>query len=88
MQTPLDEWNGDVELIEKAREYRSNLIELVVDQDDEAMLKYFDGVDPSYEQLQKCIRTGTNAGVFVPVLCGSAFKNKGVQVTKITHTFL
>jgi elongation factor G len=56
-----------------------------VDQDEEAMMQYLDGNDPSIELLMKCIRTGTNAAKFVPVLAGSAFKNKGVQVIALEY---
>jgi elongation factor G len=60
---------------EKAAEYRTKMVE----QDDEAMTKYLDGEEPDYDTLIKCIRKGTISYAFVPVLCGSAFKNKGVQ---------
>jgi elongation factor G len=64
---------------DKAAEYREKLIELAVEQDDDAMEKYLAGEEPSAEVLRACIRRGTIKSVFVPVLCGSAFKNKGVQ---------
>ena len=64
---------------DKAAEYREKLIELAVEQDDNAMEKYLAGEEPSAEVLRACIRRGTIKSVFVPVLCGSAFKNKGVQ---------
>jgi elongation factor G len=64
---------------EKAAQYREKMIELAVEQDDDAMEKYLGGEEPSIEVLRACIRRGTIKGVFVPVLCGSAFKNKGVQ---------
>lgn len=64
---------------EKAAEYREALIEMAVEQDDAAMEAYLDGNEPSEETLIACIRKGTIAGDFVPVLCGTAFKNKGVQ---------
>jgi elongation factor G len=67
------------DLKEKAATYRAQLIETAVEQDDEAMEMYLNGEEPSFEVLQKCIRKGTIAMAFVPVLCGSAFKNKGVQ---------
>ncbi len=62
-----------------AEKYREQLIELAVEQDDVAMEAYLEGQEPSEEVLKKCIRKGTINGSFVPVLCGSAFKNKGVQ---------
>ncbi len=67
------------DLKEKAEEYRTKLIELAVEQDEEAMEAYLEGEEPSIEKLKECIRKGTIAGDFVPVLCGTAFKNKGVQ---------
>ncbi|WP_324743427.1 elongation factor G [Tsuneonella sp. CC-YZS046] len=67
------------DLKDKAAEYREKLIELAVEQDDEAMEAYLEGNPPSPEQLKALIRKGTLAQAFVPVLCGSSFKNKGVQ---------
>ena len=67
------------DLVEKAAEYRAQLIETAVEMDDEAMEMYLGGEEPSLDVLKACIRKGTLARVFVPVLCGSAFKNKGVQ---------
>ena len=67
------------DLKEKAAEYRAKLIDMAVEQDDEAMQKFLDGEEPDYDTLIKCIRKGTINYAFVPVLCGSAFKNKGVQ---------
>ena len=67
------------ELKEKAKEYREKLIEKVVEEDDIIMENYLEGNEPSTMDLKKCIRSGTINGSFVPVLTGSAFKNKGVQ---------
>ena len=67
------------EYADQAAEYREKLIELAVDHDDAAMESYLEGNMPDEATLKKCIRTGTLALSFVPVLCGSAFKNKGVQ---------
>lgn len=67
------------DMVEKAAEYRELLVETVVDQDDDIMMSYMDGEAPSVEQLKHCIRKGTIALDFFPTLCGSAFKNKGVQ---------
>ncbi len=64
---------------EKAQEYHAKLVEMAVEQDDAIMEAYLDGQEPSVEQLRACIRKGTISGAFVPVFCGSAFKNKGVQ---------
>ncbi|MDR1694922.1 MAG: elongation factor G [Lactobacillaceae bacterium] len=64
---------------EKAAKYRNDLIETAVEQDEQAMEDYLDGKEVSLETLKKCIRKGTINRDFVPVLCGTAFKNKGVQ---------
>jgi elongation factor G len=63
----------------RAAEYRAKLIELAVDQDDAALEAYLAGGEPSVATLKACIRKGTLAGALVPVVCGAAFKNKGVQ---------
>ena len=63
----------------KAEEYREKLIETIVEMDDSVMEKYLDGEIPSDETIKGLIRKGTISSKFVPVLCGSAFKNKGVQ---------
>ncbi|RYD43455.1 MAG: elongation factor G [Sphingomonadales bacterium] len=67
------------DLVDKAAEYREKLVELAVEQDDDAMEAYLEGTIPDVATLKKLIRKGTLAQAFVPVLCGSAFKNKGVQ---------
>lgn len=84
-------WEGDdlgakyniveipAELKEKAEEARQNLLDTVLAVDDAAMEEYFDKGDVSVEVLKKCIKKGTISGEFRPVLCGSSFKNKGVQ---------
>ncbi|MEN2746877.1 elongation factor G [Sphingomonas sp. T9W2] len=64
---------------EKAAKYRSDLIEMAVEQDDDLMEAYLEGNEPSVADLKKLIRKGTLAMNFVPIVCGSAFKNKGVQ---------
>ena len=64
---------------EKAESYREKLIETVVEMDDDVMESYLEGTQPTTETIKKLIRTGTIESKFVPVLCGSAFKNKGVQ---------
>lgn len=64
---------------EKAEEYHATLVETAVESDDAAMEAYLNGEVPSVETLKKCIRKGVLQGLFVPVFCGSAFKNKGVQ---------
>ena len=67
------------DLLAKAAEYRISLVEMAVEQDEVALEAYLEGDEPSVEILKKCIRIGTLASSFVPVICGSAFKNKGVQ---------
>ena len=67
------------DLADKAAEYRVQLVETAIEADDDAMEAYLEGTEPSVETLKKCIRIGTLAGNFVPVLTGTAFKNKGVQ---------
>jgi elongation factor G len=67
------------ELVDRAAEYRADLIELAIEQDETALDAFLGGVEPSVETLKACIRRGTIAGDFVPVTCGAAFKNKGVQ---------
>ena len=67
------------DLAEKAAKYRSDLIEMAVEQDDDLMEAYLEGTEPTVAQLKVLIRKGTLNSSFVPVLCGSAFKNKGVQ---------
>jgi elongation factor G len=64
----------------QVEEYRSKLIEAVAETDDELMNKYFEGEELTEEEVRKALRKGTVAGTIVPTLCGSAFKNKGVQL--------
>ena len=76
------EWevvNIPADLQDKAAEYREKLIETAVEQDDDLLEAYLGGEEPSEADLRKCIRKGTINLSFVPVLCGTAFKNKGVQ---------
>jgi elongation factor G len=67
------------DLKDQAAEYRAKMLETVVEQNDEVLEAYLAGVEPSEEKLKACLRKGTVSGAFVPVLCGTAFKNKGVQ---------
>ena len=62
-----------------ANEWRANMIEIAVDMDDDAMEAYLEGIEPDVATLRRLIRAGTLEIKFIPVLCGSAFKNKGVQ---------
>jgi elongation factor G len=84
-------WEGDdkgakfreeeipAELAAKAAEYRSQMIEAAVELDDDAMGAYLEGREPDVETLKRLIRKATVKSIFYPMLCGSAFKNKGVQ---------
>jgi elongation factor G len=67
------------DMAEKAKDYRHRLLEMAVEMDDAAMEAYLEGKEPDEALLIKCIRKGTINKAFVPVLCGAAFKNKGVQ---------
>ena len=67
------------DLADKAAKYRSELIEMAVELDDTLMEAYLEGNEPSVADLKRLIRRGTLEMAFVPVICGSAFKNKGVQ---------
>ncbi|QHQ33793.1 elongation factor G [Algicella marina] len=67
------------ELADKAAEMRNEMIEMAVEMDDDAMEAYLEGNEPDVDTLRKLIRKGTLSMTFVPVLAGSAFKNKGVQ---------
>lgn len=85
-------WEGDqlgakyeyrdipAEYKEKAEEYRTQLVEKVCETDEELMNKYFEGEEITEEELKAAIRKGTIAIQFTPVICGTAFKNKGVQL--------
>jgi elongation factor G len=72
---------GDIpaDLASKADELREVLVETAVEVDDEILEKYLSGEEVSEKELKACVRKGTISGIFVPVFCGSAFKNKGVQ---------
>jgi elongation factor G len=67
------------DLLDQAKEYREKLIEAAVELDDEVMAAYLDGKEPDVATLKRLIRKATISSAFFPVLCGSAFKNKGVQ---------
>src|SRR2546429_491515 len=67
------------DLIEKAKEYREKMLEAAVELDDDALAAYLDGKEPDEATLKRLIRKAVLTGAFYPVLCGSAFKNKGVQ---------
>ena len=77
--SPIEEQEIPADLKDKAEEYHAKLVEMAVEQDEQAMEDYLEGKEVSIETLKKCIRKGTLAQDFVPVFCGTAFKNKGVQ---------
>ena len=68
------------DMVDKVEEYREKLIELALEQDDDAMEKYLEGEEPDMDTIKACIRKGTINLDFFPTYCGSAFKNKGVQL--------
>ena len=67
------------DMVELANKYHTELIEHVVEQDEELMEKYFEGEEPSVEQIKKIIRQSTIANNMVPITCGTSYRNKGVQ---------
>ncbi|MGL5389927.1 MAG: elongation factor G [Shewanella sp.] len=68
------------DMVDMVEEYREMLIETAVEQDDDLMEAYMEGEEPSIEDIKRCIRTGTRKLAFFPTYCGSAFKNKGMQL--------
>ena len=68
------------DMVDKANEYREMMIETAVEQDDDLMMAYMEGEEPSLEDIKRCIRKGTRDLAFFPTYCGSAFKNKGIQL--------
>jgi elongation factor G len=67
------------DMLSQAQEYREKLLEAVAEVDEELMMKYLEGEEISIEEIKRAIRVGTIGLKFIPVLCGSSFKNKGVQ---------
>ena len=84
-------WDGDgkdakmiegaipADLADKAAEFRASMIEAAVEMDDAALEAFLDGKEPDEDTLRKLIRKATVTRAFYPMMCGSAFKNKGVQ---------
>ncbi|MFS1905054.1 elongation factor G [Vibrio lentus] len=68
------------DMVDDVEQYREELIETAVEQDDDLMEAYMEGEEPSIENIKRCIRKGTRDLAFFPTYCGSAFKNKGVQI--------
>ncbi|MCW7537919.1 elongation factor G [Aquabacterium sp. A7-Y] len=77
--SPMSHEEVPAELGVQAAEWRTRLVEAAVEQDDAVLEAYLDGREPTPEQLRACIRKGTLSGAFVPVLAGSAFRNRGVE---------
>ncbi len=75
-----EELDVPADMVDEVEQYREELIETALEQDDDAMEAYLEGEEPSIETIKKCIRKGTIALDFFPTYCGSAFKNKGVQL--------
>merc|ERR1719181_1570281 len=78
-EIPVDDAPISDELKAQAKEARAELIELAVEQDEDALMAYLEGEEPDVDTLKKLIRMGTISSAFVPVLTGTAFKNTGVQ---------
>ncbi|MBD2594229.1 MAG: elongation factor G [Nostoc sp. TH1S01] len=78
--TDIQETDIPDDMQDKAEEYYTKLVEAVAETDDALMTKYFDGEALTEEEIRAALRKGTIDGTIVPVLCGSAFKNKGVQL--------
>ncbi|MGA7675377.1 MAG: elongation factor G [Rhizomicrobium sp.] len=74
-----DEVEIPADIKDKVKELHTHLVEMAVEEDEALLEAYLDGKMPSVEDLKRCIRKGAIAFKFVPVMCGSAFKNKGVQ---------
>jgi elongation factor G len=68
------------DMVDLVEEYREKLIEMAIEQDDDIMEAYLEGEEPSIEDIKRCIRKGTRTMEIFPTYCGSAFKNKGVQL--------
>ncbi|MDH6099276.1 elongation factor G [Anabaenopsis sp. FSS-46] len=78
--TDIEETDIPAEMQEQVEEYRTKLVEAVAETNDSLMSKYFEGEELTEDEIRGALRQGTIAGTIVPVLCGSAFKNKGVQL--------
>jgi elongation factor G len=78
--TDIEDTDIPEDVLELATEYRTKLIESVAETDDALTEKYLEGEELTEEEIRTALRKGTIAGTIVPILCGSAFKNKGVQL--------
>ena len=79
MGTTMDETDIPVDLREMAEEYHAKMVEAAAEADDELMMKYLDGEELTQEEIRYGIRKSTIAGTMTPVLCGTSYRNKGVQ---------
>ena len=68
------------DMVDKVEEYHEQLVETALEQDDDLLMAYMEGEMPGIDEIKKCIRKGTRDLAFFPTYCGSAFKNKGVQL--------
>ena len=75
----IQETDIPADLVETANKYRAEMLEHVANQDDELMMKYLDGEELTEEEIKRALRKGTLANHIVPMICGSSYKNKGVQ---------
>ena len=75
----IEETDIPEDMLEEAKKWRTTMIEAACEQDEELMMNYLDGKEPSEEEIKKALRKGTIANQIVPVTCGSSYKNKGVQ---------
>ena len=75
----IQETDIPADLVETANKYRAEMLEHVANQDDELMMKYLDGEELTEEEIKRALRKGTLSNHIVPMICGSSYKNKGVQ---------
>ena len=75
----IEETDIPEDMLEEAKKWRTAMVEAACEQDEELMMNYLDGKEPSEEEIKKALRKGTIANQIVPVTCGSSYKNKGVQ---------
>ena len=75
----IDETEIPADMLEMAEEYRTQLVEAAAEQDDDVMTRYLEGEEITAEDLKMCIRKGTISNAMVPVVCGTSYRNKGVQ---------
>lgn len=75
----IEETEIPADLLETANKYRAEMLEHAANQDDELMMKYLDGEELTVEEIKRALRKGTLANHIVPMICGSSYKNKGVQ---------